>query len=171
MLRKTFTVLFVTLLVGVLSCSDNELMPTQNKPVTPVMPGNSDGARLLTTRTIYVNGRTSASTLETAGVYYQINGGGWNSIATLSGTNCQSLGSFSANDGDIINLAVAETATDGVSFLVKTGSGCPSTGSLLCGNLVDGSDFSHTVTASVTLSIQAEVRTNVTPTVFLNCYF
>src|SRR5687768_14100886 len=107
MLKKLSRLSLMVVLLGMISCGDNELFGPKDNGKKADLLKNPSTSSLLTTRTIYLHGKTEM-TSQSADLYYRINGASWINLGTMN-TSCQSMGSFQANDGDIINVAVVET--------------------------------------------------------------
>jgi hypothetical protein len=167
MLKKLSRLSLMIVLLGVIACVDNELVSPQDRENNPDKFKNGSGSLLLTTRTIYIHGKTEM-TPELADVYYRINGNSWVNLGTMN-TSCQSMGSFQANDGDIINIAIVETATmDPVSFWVREQSAsCPTRGTAYCSDPAGIVDYSHQVFMSMTISVTGRINGDD----LMNCYY
>jgi hypothetical protein len=168
MLKKLSRLSLMIVLLGVISCGDNEMVGPQDKGNRADKLKNGSGSLLLTTRTIYIHGKTEM-TPQFADVYYRVNGTSWINLGTMN-TSCQSMGSFQANDGDIINIAIVETATmDPVSFWVREQSAsCPTkSGVTYCSDPAGIADYSHTVFTSMTISVTGRVNGDD----LMNCYY
>jgi hypothetical protein len=159
---KKLVMFSLVIVAGMFSCSDNEpVNPTKEKVSPPPV-------------SINVTGRLQSSAFpETAEVWYMIttspSPGTWTYLATISATNCLSLGSISANNGDLLHIVVVESGNyDGVVFKAKTGAGCPGkTTPDYCGNLIDNGGYTHTVSGGTDIAIQATVSNGH----LYNCYF
>lgn len=153
--------------VAAISCADNELVSPDANAIKAEKLKDGSASSLLATRTIYIHGKTDM-TSQFADVYYRINGGTWVNLGTMN-TSCQSMGSFQANDGDIVNLAIVETGTlDPVAFWVREQSAsCPRSGTTYCGDPAGAVDYAHTVFTSMTISVTGRVSGGN----LLNCYF
>lgn len=172
MLKKRISqLLLLAVLLVAFSCQDNDAVSPTRIRSHELLNKRKPSAFLFATRTIYIHGKKQ-NTTEQADVYYQINGNGWNYIGTLNGA-CNSLGSFQANDGDIINLGVMETSNNlGVGFWINEGSATCPTSSLSTYCMEGGwSDYSYEVSQNATLSITARAHRVDGENILYNCFF
>lgn len=111
--------LFV-LTAAMLSCNDNNDVKPERKEAAIVAPPP---------RTFPVNAKLSnCLATQTADVYIRINSGSWIYVNSVTSTTCDQIGSFSANNGDVVEVKVLEL-TNGweAEFRAKTALSCPTT--------------------------------------------
>jgi hypothetical protein len=128
MARKIIPVLCMLVLVGVYACSDSDsVKPKQDEPLVAPPP-----------RTINVNARLQHTlTSQTANVLVRVNSGSWTLVNSVPSTTCTNIGSFSASDGDTIQVMVLEATNPNYwtgEFRATTLNKCPSTGTNYCGD-------------------------------------
>lgn len=151
MLRKIIPALCMLLVAAMFSCNDSESVSPKEDVVAVSPPP----------RTINVNARLeSFLTSQTANFYVRVNSGSWTLINSASSTSCTNIGSFSASDGDYLQFKVVEASQPSwtAEYWGRTGSSCPSSGTLYCGDETFGTILEFTLTSNVsTVSMTAKV--------------
>lgn len=118
MIRKILPALCVLLLAGVLSCNDTE----------SVAPKKDDTSVAAPPRNFDVNAKLQGClTSQVAYVYIRINSGSWTLVSSVTNTFCDTIGSFSADDGDFLEVKVLDGSGNEVQFRAKTALSCPTT--------------------------------------------
>lgn len=145
MMRNIIPMLFILVMTGILSCADEPEAPLSKNETTVAPPPAM--------RTVDVDARMSGGTLTPVDVYYMSTfpTGTWTYLATLMGTNCQNLGSFSAPDGSQLYFMVWD-GSNNIAYHAKSGSCATTNDTFYCGHqayatsmytvTVNGSDVS-----------------------------
>lgn len=143
MIRKIIPVLSLLVLAGVLSCTEKDSVTPKKKEALVTPPP----------RTINVNARLQHTlTSQTANVLVRVNSGSWTLVNSVPSTTCTSIGSFSASDGDTIQVMVLEATNPNYwtgEFRASTSFKCPSSGTNYCGDETFFTVFQFTLTSTI----------------------
>jgi len=153
-MKKLITMLTLIVLVTALSCSDTELVSPVKKDAATVAPPPA-------ARTVYLDARMSSGTLTPVDIYYMTPypSGTWTYLATLTGTNCQNMGSFTAYDGDVVYVMVWD-GTYNVSYHARAGTCASTSHTRYCGNQAYASEMYSAAVNGNNISIGMHVLVN-----------
>lgn len=142
MLRKIIPVFCLLMLAATFSCTDND--PVAAKKTDPIVAPPP--------RILEVNAKLAKClSTQTANIYVRVNGGSWTLINSVTSTICDTIGSFSAYNGDFVEFMVLDAANPSwtAEYRAKSALSCPTTSwPALCGDGTFGTIFGEYLSSS-----------------------